>query len=288
MDEQEQDARVTALFRDAAADAPPPGFDTRDVVAASRRITRRRRSAVAGAALAVLAVAGIGVTAGLSGGGGTDMTTASAAGAPHPAAQDQAAQDQAAQDQAAKDPAAPGGAAPDAAVPGAARAAAPEAAAPPPVASGEGASAAGPQRSDATGPAPAPAPGAGAPLGPGTRECADRQDPALRALLEQALPEVAGAPEAVTTMECRPGRERGLALEVHEGATAGVLTVTYLPPGEVVDPPGIAEPPAAVVRSAPTASGGTVLVASRTERAGDPAPFTGRLDAVVAALAPRL
>jgi hypothetical protein len=281
MDEQEQDARVTALFRDAAADAPPPGFDTRDIVAASRRITRRRRSAVAGAALAVLAVAGIGVTAGLSRGGGTDLTTASAAGAPHPASQDQAAKDQ-----AAEDPAAPGGAAPDAAAPGAARAAAPQAAAPPPVASGDGASAAGPQRADATGPAPAL--GAGAPLGPGTRECADRQDPALRALLEQALPEVTGAPEAVTTTECRPGGERGLALEVHEGATTGVLTVTYLPPGEVVDPPGIAEPPAAVVRSAPTASGGTVLVASRTERAGDPAPFTGRLDAVVAALAPRL
>src|SRR3954447_23464149 len=286
MDEQEQDGRGTALFRDAAADPPPPGFDTRDVVAASRRITRRRRSAVAGAALAVLAVAGIGVTAGLSGGGGTDMTTASAAGVPHPAAQDQAAQEQAAQDQPAEDPAAPGGAAPDAADPGAARAAAPGGAPPPPVASGDGASAAGPQRSDATGPAPAP--GAGAPLGPGTRECADRQDPALRALLEQSLPEVAGAPEAVTTTECRPGGERGLALEVHEGATTGVLTVTYLPPGEVVDPPGIAEPPAAVVRSAPTASGGTVLVASRTERAGDPAPFTGRLDAVVAALAPRL
>jgi hypothetical protein len=131
-------------------------------------------------------------------------------------------------------------------------------------------------------------PPAGAPLGPGTRECADRQDPALRALVEQVLPEVVGASDAVTTMECRPGGERGLALEVHDGATSGLLTVTYLAPGQAVEPPGIAEPPAAVVRSAPTASGGTVLVASRAERAGDPSPFASRLDGTVAYLAPRL
>ena len=169
-----------------------------------------------------------------------------------------------------------GGPAHDAAAPEAARAAAPQPAAP----------------SDPAAVAPAPAAGAGksasTPLGPGTRECADRQDPALRALVEQVLPEVVGAADAVTTMECRPGGERGLALEVQDGATSGLLTVTYLAPGEAVEPPGIAEPPAAVVRSAPTASGGTVLVASRAERAGDPSPFASRLDAVVAYLAPRL
>ena len=60
MDEQERDAggvgdaRFAAAFRDAAAHAPPAGFDAGDVVAASRRITRRRRSALAGGALAVL------------------------------------------------------------------------------------------------------------------------------------------------------------------------------------------------------------------------------------------
>jgi hypothetical protein len=276
MDEQEREARIAATFRAATEDPPPPRFDTGDVVAASRRITRRRRSAVAGAALAVLAVGGIGVTAGLSGGSGTELTTA--AGGPA------AAQGEAAQDAAAPAPvqggAAGGAAAQDAGAPEAARAAAP-AQAPPPAAPSEPA-----------GTAPAPAAGAGksvgTPLGPGTRECADRQDPALRALVEQVLPEVVGAPEAVTTMECRPGGERGLALEVHDGATSGLLTVTYLAPGEAVEPPGIAEPPAAVVRSAPTASGGTVLVASRAERAGDPSPYASRLDAVVASLAPRL
>jgi hypothetical protein len=224
------EARIAALFRDAASGAPPPAFDAAQVVATSRRITRRRRSAVAGAALAVLAVAGVGVVAGI--GGPRDATVTAASGQ-------------------AADQAAPGaGAAGDAA-----RAAAPEAAAAPNAA----------------------VPPVGPPLGPGTRECADRQDPALRTLVDQALPEVVGASEAATTMECRPGGERGVALEVG----GGVLVVTYLPPGPVTEPPDGA-------RSAPTASGGTVLVSSRADRSGDAAPFADRLDAVVAYLAPRL
>jgi hypothetical protein len=224
------EARIAALFRDAASGAPPPAFDAAQVVATSRRITRRRRSAVAGAALAVLAVAGVGVVAGI--GGPRDATVTAASGQ-------------------AADQAAPGaGAAGDAA-----RAAAPAAPAAPNAA----------------------VPPVGPPLGPGTRECADRQDPALRTLVDQALPEVVGASEAATTMECRPGGERGVALEVG----GGVLVVTYLPPGPVTEPPDGA-------RSAPTASGGTVLVSSRADRSGDAAPFADRLDAVVAYLAPRL
>ena len=67
-------------------------------------------------------------------------------------------------------------------------------------------------------PGAAAVPPIGIPLGPGTGECADRQDPALRALVEQALPEVVGAREAATTLECRPGGERGVALEVRRRA----------------------------------------------------------------------
>ena len=124
-----------------------------------------------------------------------------------------------------------------------------------------------------------PAPGAAAvpPLGPGTGDCADRQDPALRALVDEALPEVDGAREAATTMECRPGGERGVALEVD----GGVLTVTYLPPGPVATAPDGAQ-------TASTASGGTLVLASRAERAGDPEPFADRFPAMVAYLAPRL
>src|SRR5690349_17008258 len=166
----------------------------------------------------------------------------------------------------------------------AARAAAPEAAAAPGAGGSPLAASGTPQV-----PGSAAVPSIGTPIGPGpTDRCADRQDPALRALVAEALPDVAGAPEAMTTTECRPGGERGVALEARDGSTTGLLSVTYLPPGEVVPPPGIAEPPAAVIRSAPTASGGTVLVASRAERAGDPSPFADRIGDVAAYLAPRL
>lgn len=118
----------------------------------------------------------------------------------------------------------------------------------------------------------APGPGAA-----GAGGCGSPQDPALRVLVDQALPEVAGAPEAATRSECRPAGERGVAVE----AGGGLLTVTYLPHR----PFGRLEDGA---RSAPTASGGTVVVSSRPGRAGDPEPFAERLDAVVAFLAPRL
>ena len=48
-----------------------------------------------------------------------------------------------------------------------------------------------------------------------------------------------------------------------------MLTVTYLPPGPVATAPDGAQ-------TASTASGGTLVLASRAERAGDPAPFADR------------
>ncbi len=115
------------------------------------------------------------------------------------------------------------------------------------------------------------------PLGPGTGGCADRQDPALRSLVEQGLPEVTGATPAATTDVCLPGAERYLNLEV----TGGLLVVSVLPPGVAVSlPPGNS-------RSAPTASGGTVIVGSSAV-GGGPAPYASRLPGLVAYLAPRL
>jgi hypothetical protein len=239
MDERDRDARLSATFQDAAQDAPPAEFDVAEVLATSRRLTRRRRSALAGAALAVLALAGVGATAELAGGSETAVASSahSRNGADAAAEPDGRDADRAAGLEAQAAPA------PQAAPHGAV----------------EGES----------------------PLGPGMRECADRQDPQLRALVEQVLPEVEGAPEAPTTRECRPGGERGLALEVRDGDRSGVLTVTYLPPGASSDP-------ASGARSARTASGGTLVVSSRSEEAGDPPPFADRLDKVAAYLALRL
>lgn len=239
------DERLGALFQAAASDsdAPPPGFDHEEVVRTSRRITARRRTALTVGGLALFAVVGIGGAVALPDDGGRDATVAAPMLSQEGPSADSRAQKQV-----------------------------------PPPAAAEGAPGSGavPDRRAAV-----PAPQAAAPLGPGTTECADRQDPALRALVEQFLPEAVGAPEAATTMECRPGGERGVNLEVRDGPAAGLLTVQYIPPGSV----------ARVVQGsvvAPTASGGTVVVSTRGDGPDAPAPFADRLDTLAGELAPRL
>ena len=233
--------RLAGLFRDAASDggAPPPGFGHGDIVATSRRITARRRSAVIGGAVALFAVAGVGTVVALPRG---ESATVSAA-APAERAADGAAD-------SARGPAL---AAPYAApVPGGA------------TAGSGGAESGGAAGTPGVVPAPAP------PLGPGTTTCADRQDPALRALLVQALPEAGNARAAATTDVCLPGSERYVSLELG----SGVFTVAYLPPGTI---PSLAEG----ASSAPTASGGTVIVSP-------PPDFRDRTPAILQYLAPRL
>jgi hypothetical protein len=273
--------RLAGLFREAASDggAPAPGFDHGDVVATSRRITARRRSAVIGGALALFVVAGVGTVAVLP---RADTSTVSAA-APAPA---QRAAD-------AAGPPAP--AAPEAAVGGAGCASAGGVAGSPGGAGGgvgspgSGGGGAGVPAGGAGGAAPgvggdgacvnggfgagggaAAPPAVGAPLGPGATTCADRQDPALRALLVQALPEAGNARAAATTDVCLPGSERYVSLELG----SGVFTVAYLPPGTVASlAPG--------ATSARTASGGTVIVSP-------PPALSGRAPSVLQYLAPRL
>jgi len=161
----------------------------------------------------------------------------------------------------------PQGGAAEAGVPQAGVAAAPDAA------GGSGAGAAKP--------VPPGTPFTGAPLGPGTGPCADRQDPALRAYLEQVLPEAVGAPAAPTTDECRPSGERYVAVEVADGPRQGVIGVAYLPPGTAASTVDLAV-------SAPTASGGTVIVSCGPAGGTVPPPYADRLAAVAGYLAPRL
>ncbi len=226
------DDRIAELFHAAASDAgaPPPRFDHHDVVAVSRRITARRRSAMIGGAVALLVVAGVGTTVALP------LRTAETQTAAAPVA-------------GADSAAGPGAqAAPEAAVGGAL----------PPTA-GAG---------DASAP--------GAPLGPGTTSCANRQDPALRALVVAVLPEATDAHPAATSDICLPGTQRYLSLELG----GGVLTVTYLPPGTA---PSLSTAPSLRdgTSSAPTASHGTVIVS--------PAPGYGaRVPQLLDYLAPRL
>lgn len=225
------DEQLGKLFRAAASDsgAPPPRFDHDSVVSASRRVAVRRRAVLAGSALMVLALVGVGATIALSGEGDSDAGTIAAPVLAPDGQRDAGPPVAAANDSRAAEAAQP----------------------------------------------------VGPPLGPGTAECADRQDPALRSLVEQVLPAVVGAPEAAVTMECRPAGERGVSIEVDDAGAVGLLSVQYLPPGTAV---ALAE--GAV--SAPTASGGTVIVGSRPSELGAPAPFAGRLESAAAYLAPRL
>jgi hypothetical protein len=226
--------RLTEAFRAAVPDesVPPASFDHADVVRASRRVTARRRAALAGGGLAVLAVVGVGVAVlpGMAGDGGPQAAAPAAAPQAPPAAAPHSADG------------APSVAAEDARE------------------------------------------AAGAPLGPATGECADRQDPALRALVEQALPEVVGATEAAVTLECRPGGGRGVALHVVEAGAAGLLTVDYVPPGTAPRPPD----PDTESATMPTASGGTVTVTVRSDEPGALPPFGQRVEEVAGYLAPRL
>lgn len=236
MDEQ----RLADALLAATTDVPPPSFDHADVVRSSRRITMRRRSALAGGALAVLAVVGVGVAGGLTDGGRGEI--ASSAAAPAPAREAPA-----------------GTASPDADA-----APAPREAQPP----------SGPIADAQAAPAAAP------PLGPGDPDgCADRQDPALRAIVEQVLPEVIGAPAAATSLECRPGGERGMYVEL----SGGVLGVAYLPPGT---PPHRVDA-SGPTSTEPTASGGTVTV-SLTPASATPGLDDNRIAQAAAYIAPRL
>lgn len=283
------DDRLAALFRDAASDAgaPPPAFDHDDVLAASHRIGRRR-VAMARGALGVLIVAGIGAAVVLPGQFGHNAATTASAPAAGSATGGGAGAAQPESGEGAKAGEAPGAQRDNSlsaaqAPPPVALDAAP---APPSVSSVP----APPLRSDpATTPAPMAAQGHGAPftgtpLGPGKTDCADRQDPAVRAYLEEALPEVVGAPAAATTMECRAGGERGVSVEVTVDGARGLLSVQYLPPGEA----RATAPSGARTADARTASGGTVIVSSRPAKAGGPVPFADRLDTTAAYLAPRL
>jgi hypothetical protein len=240
------DERLAALFRDAAsdADAPAPTFDHSDVVATSRRITARRRAAVVAAA-AVIGLAGAGAAVYLPT-RGEDLATSAASplNAPEAANAPYAADDP----DAARDSAGESGAAGSSQGSG-------EAASAPPVAP--------------------PAASGGIPLGPADGQCAARQDPALRRLVEQVVPEAAAATPAATTDICLNGADRYLALQLPDG----VLSVSYLAPGSI---PAVV--PGALV--ADTASGGTLIVHSTADRPG--APSADRLPELVAFLVPRL
>jgi hypothetical protein len=131
----------------------------------------------------------------------------------------------------------------------------------------------------------APAP-VGVPLGPASGDCVNPQDPELRALVDEVLPEVATAQAAPTTMICRAGGGREVHLQVVEGDLTGLFSVVYTAPGE--EPVQTEVAVGWVTAELPTASGGLVTVTSRAESDSGGVPFADRIPEITAALAPRL
>ncbi|GAA4543307.1 hypothetical protein [Pseudonocardia xishanensis] len=137
-----------------------------------------------------------------------------------------------------------------------------------------------------SGAAVAPAP-VGVPLGPASgRDCVNPQDPELRALVDTALPALASARQAPTTMVCRQGGGREVNLEVVDGDLTGLLSVVYTPPGE--EPTQTAGAVGWVMEERSTASGGLVTVTSRAQSDSGGVPFAAEVATLADALAPRL
>ncbi|MCW0213829.1 MAG: hypothetical protein OJJ54_10745 [Pseudonocardia sp.] len=151
-------------------------------------------------------------------------------------------------------------------------------------------SAAAPARENtdsAAGAAEAPRAAFPVPLGATTgQDCVPAQDPALRALVDAAVPGLRDAAEAPTTMICRPGRGREVHLEVTDGAASGLLSVVYTAPGEPRTDAGLAV--GWVQGGAGTASGGYVSVTSRAATDSGAVPFREQVQGLADALAPQL
>ncbi|ODU01034.1 MAG: hypothetical protein ABS81_21765 [Pseudonocardia sp. SCN 72-86] len=136
------------------------------------------------------------------------------------------------------------------------------------------------ERGDAAAP-----PNAAAPTVPSDTGCVPMQDPALRALLDEALPQVANAREAAVPMVCKQGGGREVHLEVDDGPAHGLLTVVFTPAGEAVDD---GQPVGWARAGSPTASGGYVTVTAVSDSDSGAIPFESQLAMVASALAPRL
>ena len=127
----------------------------------------------------------------------------------------------------------------------------------------------------------------GAPLGPAVgQDCVNPQDPQLRALVDAALPALATAQEAPTTMICRQGGGREVNLQVVDGELTGLFSVVYTAPGE--EPSQTAGAVGWVVEERPTASGGLVTVTSRPESDSGGVPFAAQVPDLATTLATHL
>lgn len=240
--------KLAGAFRDAVRETPPASFDATDVVAASHRVTARRRMQLAGgSALGVVVLAGGLVLGNSTLGDGGHPAAPMAGGRPSTSGQ---ARVFTAQGEPNPRMTAPGNSVNPNSLPGQ----------PPKQGSGESGMAGQPTGN--------PRPGCGS---------VDRE---LAAALAGELPAIAGSPPIMADGPC-PAGARAVAVAVRDGASAGTLTVVLVPAPNS----GRAGPdagPAAVVASH---SGGTLTVSSRAAAGSSAAPYTDQVGKVATDLA---
>ncbi|WP_216211474.1 hypothetical protein [Amycolatopsis aidingensis] len=247
MDEHE----LRTLFREAPGEPPAASFDAEDVAARSRRLTSRRRMAIAsGASCVLLVLAGAGLL-----GVGLNMDPfetapnagSSAVDAQHDSGTEFGGAEQPAQPSMRHPNEAPAQGFPDSS----------------PKQGGEGSGENGPRAESTSG--------------------CDQVDRELVTALADELP-VTAQPKPVVSRICGAGwRSAGVA--VQDGSASGQISVAVLPAGTIVSP---APPPEGSERAShATVSGGTVIVLSTPAPGTSRAPYAGSVDGLAAALAGR-
>lgn len=237
--------KLTDLFQSAVRDVPPASFTESDVAAASKRITVRRRTILAGGSLAVVAAIAVGLVIGRGNlghdfGGGSSNSAAglAAPGTPPSFGRNDVA------------PRSPGG--------GAAQQQVPEGSTVFPTTT--------PLQGGGVGGGPGPGAG-GTPSGCGPT------DSELAVALANELASV-GAPEAIPAGLICPAGARSAGYLVHDGSASGYVVA-------VVTNAGQAEPSdnavGAARSSAPASNGRTVTVFSVPAAGSPAAPFSGAI-----------
>lgn len=245
--------KLTELFRDAVADAPPAAFDQRDIVAASERQRLRQRNAIVGgsalgvALLASATVLGVALWSGSD--GSRESATAAAPNSGVSARNGDVPPNEVPNEDSSQSPRAADGD------------------------QDKGFSVESPEQGGIS-------TGNAGPQGPGsTSSGCEQADRELAAALAGELPAAPSVDQALRVDVGCPVGSLGAAYQVSESGRRGVVSVVLLPEGVRFSSPYL-KPEAAVIREAVTRDGRWLVVVSRAESGSTEPPYRDVLQGV--------
>ena len=251
--------KLTALFRDAVADVPPPSFDHHDIVAASQQQRLRQRNAImVGSALGVAVLAGaavLGVALWRGPDGSQDAATAAVPNGEVPARNG----DVPPNELSAED--------------------------------GSPSSRAAGIEQDKSFPAESPKQGGtptgkAGPPGPGrTPRGCEQADRELAAALAGEFPAAPSIELSIPPNIGCPVGSRGAAFQLTEGGRSGVVSAVIVPAGTELANPLAGQPEGTVASQAVTPDGRQVIVVTEPELGSTDPPYSTVLQSVADGLA---